>query len=438
MNPLHLLAPDGVWTWFNDARALWHRGYLFFGYVKFSTGRSALAVYDPRTGKSRELFEFDFSLDRDDHNNPSIVALQDGRLLASVAFHGHSTYFPSRRSLNELPLNPEDWEAQRQTPVPEPVSYQNLHVLTHEGGRIYNFMRLIEWNPTLVTSDDQGATWSEPVHMIQALGRHGLSRRRPYLKSCSNGKDRIDVIYTDGHPQESRENSIYHFYIREGRLWTSDGRELSPTLTLDTHAGENGTPVYVDGNSPWVGTPLPLPGGRSWMWDIAYSPEGYPVVLFQVQSGDETDWHACRIYYCYARWTPTEGWRRTWIAHGGRPLYEEELHYGGGMALDPNDPRIVHISTNAERPFDLDKTHPELNPNERYELHCGMTADGGKTFQWRAITANSDEDHLRPYIPRGGDGKTALCFRGDYRAYTDFQTGIVSYRMANAFQTPAL
>lgn len=387
-----------------------------------------MAVYHPDTGKSRELFELDFGiLDRDDHNNPSIAVLPDGRLLVSAASHGHTKSFASRRSLTDLPLNPEDWEDQRLTAVPEPVSYQNLHVLSGEGGRIYNCMRSMGWNPTLLKSEDHAATWGEPVHMIKALGRHGFSRRRPYLKSCSNGIDRIDVIYTDGHPQQSSENSIYHFYIRDGRLWNSDGRELSTTLSIDTDEGENGTPIYRDGSAASDEIPLPIQSGRGWIWDIAYSPEGYPVVLFQVQAMDEANWKECRIYYLYARWNPSQGWRRTWIAHGGRPLYDKELHYGGGMALNPSDPRMVYISSNADRPFGLDEVHPGLNRDERYELYCGVTGDNGKSFQWRPITSNSAEDHLRPYVPRGGDGRTLLCVRGNYRTYIDFQTSIVHF-----------
>ena len=52
-----VLANDGAWTWFNDPRALFHEGRLYFGYVKRATSRPALSVYDPETGRIAELFE---------------------------------------------------------------------------------------------------------------------------------------------------------------------------------------------------------------------------------------------------------------------------------------------------------------------------------------------------------------------------------------------
>lgn len=414
------LAPDGAWTWFNDTRALWHNGYLFFGYVKRLTSRSALAVFDPATGHCRELFELDFgTLDRDDHNNPAIVALPDGRLLVSAATHDRSNIFVSCRSRTAMPLNPHDWEEQRITPGPESTTYQNLHVLSAEKGRLYNFTRSIAWNPTLYYSDDQATTWRGPTHFIKASGR-----RRPYVKYASNGTDRIDVLYTDGHPHAIKENSIYHFYIRDGALWTSDGKELSADLSLDTDKGVNGTPIFRYGFPASEGAPLFIPNARGWVWDMAYDPEGNPIVLFQIQASDESDWKKCRIYYLYARWIPGQGWRRTWIAHGGRPLYDAELHYGGGLAIDPLNPRVVYISTNAERPFSLAEIDMPLNAKERYELYRGVSSDGGETFRWEPLTVDSPMDHLRPYVPRGDSKHALLCVRGDYRHYTDFRTEI--------------
>jgi hypothetical protein len=52
-----VLANDGAWTWFNDPRALFHNGRLYFGYVKRGTTRPALSVYDPETGQHFALAE---------------------------------------------------------------------------------------------------------------------------------------------------------------------------------------------------------------------------------------------------------------------------------------------------------------------------------------------------------------------------------------------
>jgi len=418
-----LLAADGAWTWFNDTRALFHRGLLYYGYVKHSGSLPAVAVYDPQTGKGHELFELDLGLpDRDDHDNPALVVLPDGRLYVSAASHGHTQNFANRRSLPgaAAPLTPQQWEPQRFDPVPEPISYQNLFTLSAEGGRLYNFTRSIGWNPTLLRSDDNGTSWQPPLHLIKAAGR-----RRPYVKFASNGVDRIDVIYTTGHPQ-SVPCSIYHFFIKGGRLWHSDGSLLSETLSLDTDRGENGTPIYRHDAPASEQPPLPAFGGSGWIWDIAYGPEGEPVVLFQVQTDVPDDFRACRIDYFHARWSRDHGWERRWIARGGRPLYDTERHYGGGMALDPHDPRIISISSNAAAPFGPGTTaeHP-LRPDERYRLYRGLME--GDSPEWTLLGADPANDYLRPYVPRGENGRALLCFRGEYRKYTDFSTGIVGW-----------
>ena len=49
------------------------------------------------------------------------------------------------------------------------------------------------------------------------------------------------------------------------------------------------------------------------------------------------------------------------------------------MCLDPKDPRVVYISTNAADPFALgDIANVPLRANQRYEIYKGFTADGGR------------------------------------------------------------
>jgi len=53
--------------------------------------------------------------------------------------------------------------------------------------------------------------------------------------------------------------------------------------------------------------------------------------------------------------------------------------YGGGITIDPEDPRVFYISTNATNPFDLSRTtNVRLNTDSRYEIYRGFTADGGE------------------------------------------------------------
>ncbi|MEY4489718.1 MAG: hypothetical protein RIQ79_2226, partial [Verrucomicrobiota bacterium] len=108
-------------------------------------------------------------------------------------------------------------------------------------------------------------------------------------------------------------------------------------------------------------------------------------------------------------------------------IYAAESDYGGGMCLDPEDPRIVYISTNAASPFALgDVNNVPLAANARYEIWRGFTADGGLTFTWTAITSGSTADNLRPIIPlHHGRTECLLWFYGTYNSYTSFSTQVL-------------
>src|SRR4051812_7940597 len=84
------LTPDGAWTWYNDPRALYHNGILYFGYVR-SDGKTVLNSFNPVNGVSTPLWTSTWS-EKDDHNNPGLLTMEDGRLLAIYAHHSTTTY----------------------------------------------------------------------------------------------------------------------------------------------------------------------------------------------------------------------------------------------------------------------------------------------------------------------------------------------------------
>lgn len=411
------ISPDGAWTWFNDERALWHQGELYAGYVT-SAGDVGLSRYDP---KERTATSYVLGSARarqiDDHNNPSLMSRADGRLLAVYSKHGAAKEFYSRISLLSNPVSASEWDVEQVVPVPAGNTYANVFQLSAEGDKVYSFHRCLNWNPTLSTSTDGGASWQPATHFITA----GISRSvRPYMRLVSNNTDRIDVLYTDGHPRDV-ENSVYHLYYKKGAFCRSDGSQIKTleSLPLDHAAGERGSLVYA--YKPEL--------GRGWVWDVHYDKNDNPVCAFQTRRSDVTGtgWEHGRIYYYYATWTGTE-WRSTFIAHGGRALYEKENDYGAGMAIDPDDTRVVYVATNAARPFDLgDRDDVPLNKNERYELWRGFTADGGLSFDWQPVTRDSSEDNIRPAVPANhGAGPGVLWVRGRYTTYTDYRTRIVA------------
>jgi hypothetical protein len=416
------LAPDGAYTWYNDPRALFHNGRLYFGCVR-GDGASMLGMFDPQTGAAAPLWTSTWS-QYDDHDNPGLLSLQDGRLLAIYARHNSANTFSYRRSLSTQPLYPGLWGAEQTLPsTGAGVTYANPCQLADEAGKVYNFCRDLNFNPTVLTSADAGNSWSAPQLFIKT----GAGSIRPYVKYASDYAARIDFLYTDGHPRDVN-NSLYHAYYRDGAVYKSDGTFLKSfgDLPLLHDSGERGTVIYQYSAADTADFNDHIPSGRAWCWEITYQTNTAPACVFTVQRDQVAGpaWSDDRIYYYYARWTGT-GWQKRFIAQAGRPLYDTEDDYAGGIALDPEDPSAVYISSDAANPFDLTTiTNVPLGP--RYELYKGVTTNGGLSFSWSALTTNSAVDNFRPYVPRHREARPALIwFRGSYPTFTSFRTSVV-------------
>lgn len=421
------MTDNGAWTWFNDERTIFHQGSLFIGFVR-SNGQYGITRYDPATNESFDtVISTATSQQQDDHNNPSITVLPDGKLMALYAKHLGGSQFYQRTSLVSLPSSIADWGPEIVRPLTANNTYNNTYLLTGESNRIYNFHRNINFNPTITVSNDLGATWEPSIPFIEV----GAGNVRPYPRYCSNRNNRIDLIYTDGHPRDL-DNSIYHMSYQGGGFYRTDGTLIDTfaSLPLDHQGGQRGSLVYQFSNAAWGPGQGPddwIPNGRSWTWDIHYDKAGSPVCVFQVQLGTDATWATSRIYYYYARWNGTS-WQKRFIAKAGRGIYAAESDYGGGMCIDPKDPNIVYIASNATNPFDLaDINNVPLNPNARFEIYRGVTSDGGLTFTWQAVTTNSANDNLRPIVPESSPfDHTLVWFNGTYNSYTNFSCRVLA------------
>jgi hypothetical protein len=393
------IAEGGVWTWFNDERAVFVDSTLYVGYVD-PCGQAAVTAY-PLGPSGRLRTALSGFQEVDDHDNPAFLRLDSGTLLATYSRHSaEQRWYWRTKEAGAFRWAPE----QATKPVGAEVTYTNLFQLSTEDGRIYNFFRGFNFDPTLMTSDDGAETWSEPRHLIASGG----GRTRPYVKYVSNGEDRIDLLYTQGHPRQE-ENNVYHLYYQDGALHESDGTEICVLSAGDclTVAAGAGTRVYDADEA-----------GRGWVWDLEYVAEGTPVGVY-VAARDSTVGND--LYYRYARFDPdTEQWTEREIAHAGTRLYEGENHYAGGISIDPAHPDTVYASADVDPASGTD--------TERYQLYWGTTKDGGRTWSWTQLTQSTEVDNLRPFVPRSDEGHHAvLWFRGEYNSYTDYDTDIVGF-----------
>jgi autotransporter-associated beta strand protein len=421
-----VLTSDGAWTWFNDPRALFNNGTLYFGYNRAADGKVVLSTLNLQSGLVTNLWASSLTQE-DDHDVPGLLTRNDGTMLAIYSRHQSDQFFTYRLSSSTTPVTPSDWGAEQHntsgTNVSTGMAYSNPYQLSSESGRIYNFARYINYNPNVFTSTDGGATWSTPQILIQT----GTGSTRPYVKYCSDYNSRIDFLYTDAHP-DNFTTSLYHMYYQGGSFFQTDGTFLKSFANLPIlhDSGERGSVVYQYSDTPQSDPNQWIPTARAWCWEIGYQTNGNPVCVFQTKVDNVTGtlWSDARIYYYYATWTGTN-WQKRFIAQAGRPLYNGQPDYGGGMCLDPQDPTTIYISTDAASPFDLTTT-TNVPLGNNYQIWKGTTTDGGLTFTWRPITGNSTIDNLRPYIPRRFGGEPCvLWFRGTYISYTSFSTSIV-------------
>jgi len=401
------LNDNGAWSWFMDPRAIVFEGKIVVGSVRaignFARGKSdpdwgnvEISVLDIASGKTGKTI-LDRHFEQDDHNGPAFLPMGDGRLLAMYTRHGveHKIFY--RFSKQHDPLSWSEAKVFESPGSDSPafrgsnVTYSNPFRLP--GGRIYNFYRGVGFDPNYMYSDDEAQTWHYGGHLLR--GRGGYS---PYLKYAYDGHGTLYFIATDDHPR-NYDNSLYGGYFRDGKIYFSDGKLLgnaSTDTTVEYH--------------PWDLTPI-FKGdfeNVAWCNDIKLDPQKHPYITFSVHKGGRlAPRHGGMDHrYFYGRFDGTT-WHVHEMAYAGMRLYPGEDDYTGLAMLDPRNPDVVYISTNAE-PTNGEPLISSSDQQRHYELFRGRTSDQGQTWKWEPITTNSSTDNLRPLVPQWDDPRTAL------------------------------
>jgi hypothetical protein len=407
------LNDNGAWSWFMDERVIVHDGKLIVGSVRAvgdfrndtaaDWGNVELAVLDLASGAvQRSVLHRHF--EQDDHDGPALLPLPDGRLLATYTKHGVERRIYTRVS---APHDPLTWGAAREFVTPaidsagrgDNVTYSNLFRLP--SGRILDFYRGVRHDPNYMYSDDSGETWRYGGHLLR--GRGGYS---PYLKYAFDGRNRVYFVVTDDHPR-NYDNSVYAGFVRDGAVYLSDGTRRAPL--------SDGTATEL---SAWDMTPVYRgdPDHVAWVIDLELDAAGHPYGVFSVQRdgrGLPRGQGGFDHRFHYARWDGA-AWQVHEIAYAGTRLYPGEDDYTGLAALDPRNPDVVYISTDAD-PATGRPLVSQADGQRHRELYRGRTHDAGATWRWEPLTANSSADNLRPLVPKWNDARTALVWmRGAY------------------------
>lgn len=418
-----LLAPEdiiqlndnGAWSWFMDPRAIVDHGRLIVGSVrangKFADdtlpgwGNVELSILDLNTRALRHVLLAEH-FEQDDHDAPGLLVLPNGHYLAAYSRHNIERKMFFRTSLRAG--DPFEWGPEKVFVTPgadaaafhgNNVTYANPICLSGESNRIYLLHRSVHEDPNYLISDDGGESWRYGGHVL--IGRGGYA---PYMKYASDGRDTIHFVNTEDHPR-NYDNSLYHGFIRGGKIHLSDGRvaaDLSTTTIGSLHAWDLTRIFQGD------------PNNRAWMADIRLDAQERPVVLFTVHkngAGQKRGTGGEDHRFHFARWDGT-AWHEAEIGFAGKRLYAGEDDYTGLGAIDPQDVSRLIISTDAD-PSSGQPLISRADQKRHHELFLGRSQ--GMMWSWRALTRDSTEDQLRPIILNDpGDKLILIWMRGSY------------------------
>lgn len=408
-----VLTNDGAWCWFSDPRAIYMRSEnseIITGWVD-KRGSIFSASLNYRNGKKviRKLYH---ELEADDHDNPAFLELPDGRILSQYTWHGGTpkatgviqniTLEAGNVESFSTPevFKPYDEELVKKY-IKQTYTYANPFSLSTEQNKLYSFGRWIGYKPNMITSTDNGKTWSAP--RIIVTSRQLDTNNRPYAKYYCDGNSKIHMIFTDGHPNVEPLNSVYYCYYENDAFWRADGTRICTVVQLPFHP-EDASIVYKATTET----------GKAWIFDVAIDKKGRPVVAY-------TRYPTNREHRYYYAVYDKGKWRDNFLVNSG-PWFPEdepgkeqrEVNYSGGMTLDPADPSVLYFSHRINGVFEISKA---------------TTRNLGKTWKVSAITRNSALNNVRPVVPRYKDkySPTVLLwmqFRR-YMHYTDYDSDIV-------------
>lgn len=415
----------GGWTWFGGSSSLSIGDVHLLGFVRRQglslKGESCVAVVG-QDGEVVRTIPLLRNLDLDDHNVPTIVALDSMQFLVAVTGHNSTPTVIVARGL----VRDGDVQIGKQSHIEfsEPTSYAHIVLdgpdsfllLTRCGGE--NFAARRVKTATLEATSESMSVFPWQVDQDDPF----YSRRdgnRPYLITRESGADVLFAL-TNDHPRAYR-NGIVAGRFRGSEIFDLDGNHV--------HSLSHDAPDW----DPFARlTPILTPGGSSipWVHDIASRSEaGEEIGVDVAYSLAHMSEHSFRLgsnarhpdlRYAVSRRLQGKPAETVFEAKAGPSLYGEELHYAGGIALNPRNPDhiIYSVGVAASQGSLANEANPAWSLMSR-EVTRGVA-------QTRRISEGSRSDSFfRPVFSRSVPGAVShalFAMRGRYSTYSDFST----------------
>lgn len=391
-----VVRPNAAYTWCEWPTAIYSEVYrkTFYGWTD-NRGFAWAGSHDHGTGQRLETQLTQVS-EVDDHDSAVMIVLDPdgpnpGKILAAFAYHVGSAATYVSTAAGSI----ASFAAGVQTESAD-ASYASLVQVGDTARTAYLFYRYGNSGTArphvFKTSTDGGASWSARTTLISSPGNN-----RPYVQIRRTAANRVDVIFTNGHPNEIT-NSVYHFYFTVAAngtrtFYKSDGTLIGGDAALPI-TSSSATRIY-DGSST-----------NAWTWDLGLV-EGVLTALYVTFPGSSAT-------HNYRRATLSGGvWTNETITDGGSHstdyLYAAEAYYSGGICLDPNDADAVYLSKcYAAGDFRLEK----------------WTKSAGVWAQAAALSGPTSSVNARPRYVEGSPTTRIVYWRGRYTTYTDFATDL--------------
>lgn len=374
---------EGAWCWFADPRALHYENkggtinMTYIGYIDIHGNIKAMQ-YDFKKKKQDEVLIRSY-FQPDDHNNPTFLVLPDERIMIFYSRHTDEPCFYYRVSRNPGDITTLGEEKMIKTK--NNTTYPSPFILSDDPEHIYLCWRGIGWHPTIAKlslpdeKDEVNVVWG-PYQMVKSTGA------RPYAKYMSNGKDRIYLTYTTGHPDNELPNYLYFNYIDIHTLQLKDVKGTVLSTISDGMFKVDKTAEYL---ARYPLTIVDNPSGqRDWVWQVTSDKKGNPVIAMVRISNDKES----HDYY-YAKWNGQE-WKKTFLANAGGHFHQTpnlEKCYSAGMAIDPANTNMVYCSLPIEGKYGRVYEIVKFALNEKGGIHAK-----------EAVTENSQLNNIRPYM----------------------------------------
>ena len=205
-----IVTKEGAWCWFADPRAIHFADAeagidaSYIGYIDVHGNVKATQI-DWKNNKRTEVLVRSY-FQPDDHNNPTFIVLPDKRVMIFYTRHTDEAkiwYRISQKPGDITMLGEEKYLTTKNN-----TTYPSPFILSDDPDHIYLCWRGINWHPTIarLTMPDENDNCSfdfGPKQIVQSTGA------RPYAKYYSNGKDKIYLTYTTGHPDNEMPNWLY-------------------------------------------------------------------------------------------------------------------------------------------------------------------------------------------------------------------------------------